>query len=606
MRRITRAREQAKRLDHYLEIRYEGLILDTEPTLREVCEFFELPWDDAVLDYHQRSAERLEEMKRELPDQGKRTALSVELRMKTHARTTEKPDPKRVSRWRESMDRGDRELLRVDRRTAAGGARLRRPATAREPSRAGSRGDVVRIQTPFSRSRKPAGPPVPFIVGVTRSGTTLLRLMLDAHPDLAIPPETHFVPSLIKATRKRGVSCDEAHGIVTGHRQWGDFNLDSAELLRRYCELDRIDPETTIRAFFELYAEREGKPRWGDKTPNYVRRMKQIERWIPEARFIHMIRDGRDAALSRFKRVLKEPPPMETVAERWVKKIEGARADAAGPALHRGPVRGAGPRHRDAAAPGQPSSSSCPGTTRCSATTSAPRSGSSEMHRDLPGEDGKPLRPADHRKEAHVLTSKPPDPSRLARWKEEMAPADVAAFERVAEPMLRELGYEVPGRAPRRRRGLACGEPGPLAQLGGFGAPTRERPSPAPFVVGLTRSGTTLLRMMLDAHRELTIPPETHFVPDLIKAARAEAGTDAMLAAMTGNRTWDDFGIDADEMRERLDAVPSAATAPRRSAPSSTPTPSARASRAGATRRPPTCSPSSGSGGRCPSPASST
>ncbi len=125
----------------------------------------------------------------------------------------------------------------------------------------------MKIKTPFSRSRKPAGPPVPFIVGVTRSGTTLLRLMLDAHPDLAIPPETHFVPSLIKATRKNGVSPDEAHGIVTGHRQWGDFNLDSAELLRRYCELDRIDPETTIRAFFELYAEREGKPRWGDKTP---------------------------------------------------------------------------------------------------------------------------------------------------------------------------------------------------------------------------------------------------------------------------------------------------------------------------------------------------
>ena len=45
-----------------------------------------------------------------------------------------------------------------------------------------------------------------------------------------------------------------------------------------------------------------------------------------------------------------------------------------------------------------------------------------EMHRDLPADEGKPLRPADHRKEAHVLTSKPPDPSRLARWKEEMAP----------------------------------------------------------------------------------------------------------------------------------------------------------------------------------------
>jgi hypothetical protein len=111
VRRITRAREQAKRLSHYKEIRYESLILDTEATLREVLDFYELPWDDAVLDYHQHSAQRLEEMKRELPDDGKRTTLSVELRMKTHARTTEKPDPRRVSRWRESMDRADRELF---------------------------------------------------------------------------------------------------------------------------------------------------------------------------------------------------------------------------------------------------------------------------------------------------------------------------------------------------------------------------------------------------------------------------------------------------------------------------------------------------------------
>ncbi len=52
----------------------------------------------------------------------------------------------------------------------------------------------------FSRkARDSARPPVPFIVGVGRSGTTMLRLMLDAHPDLAIPPETHFVPELIDA-----------------------------------------------------------------------------------------------------------------------------------------------------------------------------------------------------------------------------------------------------------------------------------------------------------------------------------------------------------------------------------------------------------------------
>ena len=59
-------------------------------------------------------------------------------------------------------------------------------------------------------------------------------------------------------------------------------------------------------------------------------------------------------------------------------------------------------------------------------------------------------------------------------------------------------------------------------------APTPEPtsgPPPVPFVVGMNRSGTTLLRMMLDAHPELTIPPETHFVPDLIKAAREDGAT---------------------------------------------------------------------------------
>ena len=46
---------------------------------------------------------------------------------------------------------------------------------------------------------------MPFVVGANRSGTTLLRLMLDAHPELAIPPETHFVPNLIElfAGRRR-------------------------------------------------------------------------------------------------------------------------------------------------------------------------------------------------------------------------------------------------------------------------------------------------------------------------------------------------------------------------------------------------------------------
>ena len=52
------------------------------------------------------------------------------------------------------------------------------------------------------RDRKADRAPVPFVVGMNRSGTTLLRMMLDAHPELTIPPETHFVPDLIRACRK--------------------------------------------------------------------------------------------------------------------------------------------------------------------------------------------------------------------------------------------------------------------------------------------------------------------------------------------------------------------------------------------------------------------
>jgi hypothetical protein len=299
------------------------------------------------------------------------------------------------------------------------------------------------MKLPALRSRKPQGPPVPFIVGVTRSGTTLLRLMLDAHPDLAIPPETHFVPQLIRTAKKRGVSCEEVHGVVTGHRQWGDFALDSSELLRRYCALDHIDPETTMRAFFELYAEREGKPRWGDKTPNYVKRMKQIERWIPEAHFVHMVRDGRDAALSRFKRLLKEPPPMEVVAERWVKKIEGARADGAEVGHYIEVQYEELVRNTEHELKRVSEFLELPFDPAMLTYYERAADRLKEMSGDLPGADGKPMRPAEHRQQAHVLTSKPPDPSRLARWKEDMDPADNEKFEAVAGDLLTELDYEV-------------------------------------------------------------------------------------------------------------------------------------------------------------------
>jgi Sulfotransferase family len=106
--KVSKAREVAPRLDHYLEIRYEDLVLDTEPTLRRVCEFIELEFDQAMLGYHERSGERLQEMARELPATARAKHLSAERRMATHAMTTRPPSAERVSRWRRQMSEQDR------------------------------------------------------------------------------------------------------------------------------------------------------------------------------------------------------------------------------------------------------------------------------------------------------------------------------------------------------------------------------------------------------------------------------------------------------------------------------------------------------------------
>ena len=65
-----------------------------------------------------------------------------------------------------------------------------------------------------SRPRRARGDPArrapaPFIVGVSRSGTTSLRLALEAHPELAIPPETHFVPELIEACQTSAATAEQ-------------------------------------------------------------------------------------------------------------------------------------------------------------------------------------------------------------------------------------------------------------------------------------------------------------------------------------------------------------------------------------------------------------
>ena len=290
-------------------------------------------------------------------------------------------------------------------------------------------------------------PPAPFIVGVNRSGTTLLRLMLDAHPLMAVPPETHFVPELIRRSR-RDAPAERLRRTITRHPRWPDFGLDRQRFRFRLRAIEELDATTILRTFYELYADREGKPRWGDKTPRYMRAMPRIEKALPEARFIHLIRDGRDVALSQARRHLHDKPvPIEVAAKRWSKRITTARRQGADVG-HYMEVR-----YEDLVAePEAELRKVCEfidlpfSPVMLNYHKRATRR-LHELDRDLDS-PGRPLRRASERIAGHAMTTQPPDASRLGRWATEMSETDVAAFEGAAGELLAELGYEIAGAAP--------------------------------------------------------------------------------------------------------------------------------------------------------------
>lgn len=290
------------------------------------------------------------------------------------------------------------------------------------------------------RSAPPRGvEPAIFIVGVARSGTTLLRLMLDAHPRLAIPPETHFIPKVVKAVDEGRDPLAE----ITAHRRWPDFGLDAIELRRRFERHRPLTASDALREFFGLYASQHGKERWGDKSTNYIRRMPMISRVLPEARFVHLIRDGRDVALSQVA-VHFGPSTVEEAAEKWRSEI--AKARKRGPKLpHYIELR-----YEDVIADPEPVLRRI-----CEATdldwdeamlSYKDRAGEriAEIVRDFDRPEGEGV-PASVRAAHQANVSKPLQADRAARWRSEMGAEDVAAFERVAGGLLDELGYERAG-----------------------------------------------------------------------------------------------------------------------------------------------------------------
>lgn len=175
---------------------------------------------------------------------------------------------------------------------------------------------------------------MPIIVGSPRSGTTLLRLMMDAHSGLAIPPETGFL-TLGKTLNGQGDKLRKRFFEAVVHYldpigPWPDFEISEHSFWTALTEINPFNISEGYRAFYRLYAARVGKRRWGDKTPIYCWHLNAIRRVLPESRFIHIIRDGRDTALSIRKMWFSPGQEIEKQAAYWRDWVMAARAAGVG------------------------------------------------------------------------------------------------------------------------------------------------------------------------------------------------------------------------------------------------------------------------------------
>jgi len=269
----------------------------------------------------------------------------------------------------------------------------------------------------------------PIFVGSGRSGTTLLRTIFDGHPELAVANEPQFMGTGARQ-RKRlesdGFDATAFLEIVLNNPNYRRLDLDQSDVESSIASADPSTVADCVRVVLGVFAAREGKALYGDKTPGYVVQIPELARMFPEARFVHLIRDGRNVALSYIERPWG-PSTVGEAALYWRSRV--GRGRAAGEAL--GSDRYLEARYEDLV--------DDPETEVRRICEFLSLDFVPEMLQYT--EAAEKFIASSHQPEAFKALVRPPT-SGLRDWTNAMDDDDIALFDTVAGDLLHDLGYE--------------------------------------------------------------------------------------------------------------------------------------------------------------------
>ena len=142
--------------------------------------------------------------------------------------------------------------------------------------------------------------------------------MLNAHPAVAVPPESRFIVELWTGAER--VNVPELFSKLSAHPRFQAWDLPIETVEHELGGVAETSYATAIEAAYRAYARVNGKTRWGDKTPRYVESIPLLAKLWPHGRFVHLVRDGRNVALS-YADVPFGPKNVVKAAQLWAARV---------------------------------------------------------------------------------------------------------------------------------------------------------------------------------------------------------------------------------------------------------------------------------------------